>query len=121
LRRAILGLLPLHRSREAAAVEDFRQARRVLYEELANADGLAVIDSDAGGWPDTPSMAFVDFFSCMPRRRRRRTRRGDVLLDVGGWPENGHLETYVDILSLFQERCDGRGRSWPVRTCTARP
>ncbi len=97
------------------SIEAMLRARAVQWEPLALADGLVIIDSDPGGWPDSPSEDFVEFFRL----------QGDVMGKLNpksklyywmwqGWPVNVALETYLKTLTLLKEKVK---RPWEVFSC----
>ncbi len=98
-----------------AAMAVFQQIRREQLRELARADGIVIIDSDPGGWPDSPPADFVECFRRQSEAMRAVNPDAEVYYWMwGGWPDNGHSATFTETLTLLDARVDG---PWKALSC----
>ena len=101
--------------RNDAGLQQMLAARRTQWSYLAKVDGLAIIDSDPGGWPNSPSEDFVKLFSLLAGVMRQVNPQVGIYYWIwGGWPDNGLRQTYLDILGLLKEKLDF---PWSVLSC----
>jgi len=61
---------------DPAQMSDLQEARRAFYRACPNADGYWAIDSDPGGWPDSPPSAYVDILKMNRELIDSETERG---------------------------------------------
>jgi hypothetical protein len=102
---------------DSRAMDDMMVRRETLLKPLAKMDGLVIIDSDPGGYPNSTNREFVDLLM-RHRRLLDRLRPGGIELIYWtwvGWQSYGRLlatgdfawgteQEFVDTLSMLKER-----------------
>jgi hypothetical protein len=92
---------------DPADVRRLIEARRLHLQPLAKADGVSIIDSDPGGWPDSPTEHFVDLFVAQARVMRQLNHNAEIWYWAWfGWPHGQRMGTYLDTFDLLDRKAD---------------
>ena len=89
------------------AVDAFLAGRRTQLSFLANADAIAIIDSDPGGYPGSTNKEFVDLVRGQVEVFREHSPGGEfVYWMLAGW------ESYCRFWARNEEDGEGQGNMW---------
>jgi len=85
--------------------------REALYRNVPNADGYGFIDADTGGWPGSPSSAFVDMYVGNRKlldRYHEHPERAKLLYWIGsGWGTGTVEENIQNTVTDLNKRVHG--------------
>lgn len=85
--------------------------RQALYRSVPNADGYGFIDADPGGWPGSPSSAFVDLFvgnrTLLDQYHERPEQATLFYWMAFSWGRGTQQENFRSIVDGFSKRVSG--------------